>query len=176
MLTLVVMLALLVIPYAVLSAFTRSGRLTMPASRRGLVGLALMFAFTGVGHFVQTEPMAEMLPSALPWRVGIIYATGVLELVFAAALLVPRLSRAAAWCIIIFLVLALPANVHAAMGRVPMGAHAMGPIYLLARVPVQVFIGWWAYYFGIRQSRRDEHEGRTADDRRPSHATRHAGS
>jgi uncharacterized membrane protein len=57
----------------------------------------------------------------------------------------------------VFLALALPANIHAALQRVPMGAHALGPVYLLARVPLQVFIAWWAYRFGVRQS-QERHE------------------
>ena len=151
MTTLVVMLALLVLPYLVLRALNRAGHVQMPASRRGLIGLALLFVFTGIGHFVQTDVMAHMLPPAVPWRVPIVYATGVLEFAFAAALLVPRYSRVTAWSVITVLSLALPLNIYAAIERVPMGAHALGPVYLLARVPLQALIVWWAYRFGVSQ-------------------------
>ena len=45
-----------------------------------------MFAFTGVGHFIKTEPIVEMIPSFIPQPNAIIYATGVVEI--AAAILV----------------------------------------------------------------------------------------
>jgi uncharacterized membrane protein len=150
--TILVMIALLVVPYVVLTALDRSGRVRTTPGRRGVIGLALLFLFTASGHFVQTDVMADMLPPVIPWRTAIIYATGVLEAALAVALLVRSSSRLAAWAIIVFLALALPANIYAAMERVPMGAHALGPVYLLARVPLQVLIAWWAYRFGVRQS------------------------
>ncbi len=52
----------------------------------GVFGLTLVFAFTGVGHFIKTEPIVEMIPSFIPQPNAIIYATGVVEI--AAAILV----------------------------------------------------------------------------------------
>ena len=154
MITIAILAGLLVVPYAILTMADRTGYVRMEPARRGLIGLALLFLFTGIGHFTQTATMAAMLPPAVPARTEIVYITGVLELAGAAGLLVPRTSRLAAWCLIVFLVMALPANVYAAMERVPMGAHALGPLYLLARVPLQILIAWWAYYFGVKAAAR----------------------
>jgi uncharacterized membrane protein len=101
--TILVMIALLVVPYAVLTALDRKGRVRTTPERRGVIGLALLFFFTASGHFVQTDVMADMLPSAIPRRTEIIYATGVLELVLAFALLVRSTSRLAACAIIVTL-------------------------------------------------------------------------
>ena len=163
--TILFMLALLVLPYVALSWLDRSGRVKTTPSRRGLIGLALLFVFTGIGHFIETQPMAAMLPPAIPFRVAIIYATGVVELALAAALVNRSTSRLASWCVIGFLALALPANIYAALERVPMGAHALGPVYLLARVPLQLIIGWWAYHFGVRQRDVEEPFGEPAATR-----------
>src|SRR5687767_8296558 len=100
------MLALLVGPYACVRAAGRRGS-RISRSAAGRSGLALMFVFTAVGHFVQPAEMAQMLPAAVPWRVEIIYASGVLELALAAALLVPAVSTAASWAAIAFLTLVL---------------------------------------------------------------------
>jgi uncharacterized membrane protein len=51
MITPLVMLALMVSPWALLR--TRAA---------GAIGLGILFVFTGVGHFIQTGPMAQMLP------------------------------------------------------------------------------------------------------------------
>lgn len=114
---------------------------------RGRISLALVFLFTGAGHFAQTQQMAGMLPTWLPGRIGIIYATGLLEIAGAIGLLMPRLSRAAGVCLIAFLVLIFPANIHAALNRVEMGGHALGPVYLLVRGPLQLILIWWTYWF-----------------------------
>jgi uncharacterized membrane protein len=65
-------------------------------------------------------------------------------------LLIPRLERLASMGLILFLVGVLPANIYSAFNYVEFGSHEAGPIYLLARVPFQVFLIGWAYYFGIR--------------------------
>lgn len=136
------MLALMVGPWL--------GRRTQAA---GVLGLVLLFAFTASGHFLQTEVMAEMLPPWVPARVALVYATGVLELAIAIALLLPDTRRAAGWMAAAVLVLFFPANIYAAMNHVPMGGHAWGPVYLLVRAPLQLAILMWVYWFTIRRPR-----------------------
>ena len=120
----------------------------------GVVGLTVLFVFTASGHFLQTEPMAEMLPPWVPARVALVYATGVLELAIAIALLLPETRRSAGWIAAALLVLFFPANIYAAINHVPMGGHAWGPVYLLVRAPLQLAILAWVYWFTMRRPRR----------------------
>jgi uncharacterized membrane protein len=146
-------LCILVLPYLVLTAVNflgYEGRLE--PGLRGRMSLALVFLFTSLGHFMQPESMAQMLPSWVPLRVLIIYVTGALELAAAVGLLVPRLWRTTGLCLIVFLILALPANVYAAINHVQMGGHGAGPVYLLVRVPLQLILIGWTYWFAVRQS------------------------
>ena len=122
----------------------------MDRGRRGRISLALLFLFTGLGHFVNPEPMAAMLPDWVPARTAIIYLTGVLEWAGAVGLLFPRFSRVAGICLLAFLVAVFPANVFAAMNHVAMGGHELGPLYLLARGPFQLWLMWWTYHFAVR--------------------------
>jgi uncharacterized membrane protein len=156
---LVVLLGILIGSYALLTILARLGRFVwLEPGPRGRASLALLLAFTGLGHFVKTDAMAAMLPAWVPLRVPLIHATGVLELAGAGGLLVPGLSRAAGWCIIAFLVAAFPANVYAALHRVEMGGHEAGPIYLAVRGPFQALLAWWAWWFAARRrpSGRDD--------------------
>lgn len=141
------LLLLLVAPYFVLSLAGRwaGGLKTAPATR-ARVGLTLFFLFTGLGHFVRAEEMAEMVPPLIPYRVGIIYVTGVLELLGAAGVWVPRLMRLTGLCLILMLIAVLPANIYSAVQRVDFGGHGAGPAYLLVRVPFQFFVIWWTYF------------------------------
>lgn len=150
---LLLLLLLLVGPYALLAlAGTRLRALRLGAAARARVGLSLFFAFTALGHFVRTEEMARMLPPAVPWREGIIYLTGVLELLGAAGVWVPRLRRLTGLCLVLMLFCVLPSNVYAALNRVDFGGHDAGPAYLLARIPFQLFVIWWVYFAALRRA------------------------
>ena len=120
----------------------------------GRISLALVFLFTGLGHFLMTEDMAQMLPEWVPMRIGLIYATGLLEWAGAIGLLVPRTSRLAGLCLILFLVMVFPSNVYAAAHEVAMGGHDAGLKYLLVRAPFQALLIWWAWWFAVRPEPR----------------------
>jgi uncharacterized membrane protein len=129
------------------------GRLQLSSSLRGRIALSLVFLVTGFSHFFQTEAMTAMLPPSVPGRVAIIYVTGILELAAAVGLLLPGLYRAAGICLILFLLCVLPANIYSAVNRVEMGGHAMGPSYLAVRVPLQIILMAWAWWFAVRRVR-----------------------
>ena len=147
------MLALLVGPYVILTALGRlRGRESFDSSTRGCLGLSLVFCFTGVGHFIQTEPMAEMLPPWIPAAIPLVYITGVIELAAAIAVAIPRFRRLVGWGLAAMMVLFLPVNVYAALNRVGMGGHLWGPIYLWIRVPLQLILLWWIWHFAVRRA------------------------
>ena len=116
----------------------------------GRFGLALVFAFTALGHFVKTDAMAEMLPPSISGRRALILASGIFELLVAMLLLAWPKSRLLGLSIIGFLVAIFPANVYAAVQRIPFGGHSAGPIYLLIRAPVQLLLIVWTYWFVVR--------------------------
>jgi uncharacterized membrane protein len=115
------------------------------------VGIALVFAFTAIGHFALTRQMAEMMPSVVRNREAIVIASGVIELLAAIAVLIPRLRWIVGWGLIVMLLLFLPVNIYAALMRVPFGGHGAGPPYLLVRVPLQFFLIGWIWWFAVRQ-------------------------
>jgi len=145
------MLALLTAPYLFLGHVQTNlaGHPTSPQTRAA-IGIATMFTFTGVGHFVATAPMVQMLPAWIPARTEIVYASGALEIALALLVLVPPLRRPVGWLLITLLVGFLPVNVYAAIAHAPMGGHAWGPLYLLVRIPLQVVIAGWIWWFMVR--------------------------
>lgn len=163
MLQLLMLLLIIVGTYAALTllgAIVPSVHLS--PSLRGRMSLAVFFVFTGASHFLMPQEMAQMLPASMPLRVEIIYLTGVLEVLGAIGLLVPGLERLASVALILFLIGVLPANVYAAINSVDFGAHALGAVYLLARVPFQLFVIGWAYYFGIKLHARQAQVSRSS--------------
>lgn len=144
MLNIVVLLSLLLLPYWALLPFGVSEAV------RGKAGLALVFLFTGVGHFVKASEMLAMLPPWVPMRVPIIYVSGVFELALAAALFIPGWGRTVGIVICLFLLAIFPSNVYAAFARVDFGGHAEGPMYLSIRLPLQLMLIGWCYWFTLR--------------------------
>ncbi len=141
------LLLILVAPFLFLTLlgwlFTRT-RLSLTARAR--VGLSLFFAFTAIGHFIRTEEMAAMLPPSVPYRLPLICVTGVLELLGAIGVWIPRLTKLTGVSLILMLLAILPANIYSAINHVDFGGHASGPGYLLVRVPFQLFVIWWTYF------------------------------
>jgi uncharacterized membrane protein len=111
----------------------------------GRMSMAVLLLFTGVMHFApMKEDMRAMIPPPLPQELWIIYATGLLEIAGAIALLIRKLRRTAGIALILFLLAVLPANIYAALHDVPLRGNPPTP--LAVRIPLQFFwIGvlWW---------------------------------
>ena len=139
------MIAILTGPYLLTRLF-----LPEKTSFAANIGASFLFFFTGIGHFVKTDGMASMLPSSLPYKIPLVYATGILEFALAILLCVPSTRRRVALSALLLLILFLPVNIYAAFQHADIGGHSLGPLYLLIRIPLQLVICAWIYYFSIR--------------------------
>lgn len=118
----------------------------------GRLAMTFMMIFSAVGHFVFTDGMAMMMPDFIPYREGVVYFSGVLEIGFALGLLINRLNLVASWTLIVFFILVLPANIYASIHHIDLQTatdSGYGIEYLWFRVPLQVVFITWVYIFGI---------------------------
>jgi uncharacterized membrane protein len=123
-------------------------------SQMGRISLAIMLLFTGSAHFYKTGEMVQMMPEFLPLKTELVYFTGILEIIGAIGLIKQRTATLASIALILFFLAVLPANVVGSMKRVQLGGMENGPAYLYFRIPFQLLLIWWTYYFGIRLNRR----------------------
>jgi uncharacterized membrane protein len=142
-----VVLAVLIVSLLVarlLGALGIDALASWPAASR--VGLAAMFLFTALAHFnSMRHDLARMLPPIVPRRLGVVYFTGVCEILGAIGLLLPSTRTYAAAALILFLIAVLPANIHAARAGVTLRTKPATP--LIVRIPMQLFfiaLTWWA--------------------------------
>jgi uncharacterized membrane protein len=140
-----VLVGLLAVPFVALLGLAALDVLPWQPSTYGRYALALLFAFTGLGHFVQTQGMEKMIPPRVPARRAIVLASGVLEWALSGSLLVPRWVPWSGLAIVVFLVAVFPLNVYAAVRRVPYGGHEAGMKYLVPRAGLQLLFIAWAY-------------------------------
>lgn len=120
----------------------------------GRMAMSIMLVFTGVAHFIYPEGMVLMLPDFIPFKTEMIYLTGVVEIAGAIGLLIPKIQKLSSWLLIVFFILILPANIHAAIKHVSLKTadfSGSGTEYLWFRIPLQVLFIAWVYYFGIRK-------------------------
>ncbi len=113
------------------------------------VAMAAMLVTAAIAHVVFAEGMSMMLPAVVPYKLELVYLTGVLEAAAAGGLLMPRYKRVTGWLLIVFFVLILPANIYAAMNHVNLETAAFdgdGPSYLWYRIPLQLFFIAWVYF------------------------------
>jgi uncharacterized membrane protein len=79
---------------------------------RDIGGLALLFLASGTTHLVRPQVFEQIVPRALPATRGIVYASGVAELVCAVGLLTSRTRYASGWASAALLVTVFPANLQ----------------------------------------------------------------
>lgn len=118
----------------------------------GNIAMSVMLAFTAIGHFAYTKGMELMLPPGFPIKKLIIYVTGILELGAAIGLHVPSLQHLTAICLIVFFIVIVPSNIYAATKRINyQTATTDGPglSYLWFRVPFQLLLIGWVYFFNF---------------------------
>jgi uncharacterized membrane protein len=112
---------------------------TWTASLRG--GLFAMFLLTASAHWGKRRPdLIRMVPPAFGRPDLIVTATGLLELLGAAGLLIPTTARAASICLSGLLIAMFPANVRAARQNLTVGGRSATalPLRLLLQL---LFIG-----------------------------------
>lgn len=119
----------------------------------GKLALSVMLIFTALGHFMYTKGMAMMLPSFVPYKTEIIYLTGILEVAAAVGIWFPDLRVVAGILLIVFFILILPTNILAAIKHLNYETgdfDGKGLRYLWFRIPFQILLIVWTYYFVIK--------------------------
>jgi uncharacterized membrane protein len=127
----------------------------------GRIAMSSMLLFTAIGHFIYLEGMTMMLPDFIPFRKEVVIVTGVLEILAAIGLLIPRLKKLTSILLIIFFVALLPANIYAALNHVNFQTADLtgnGATYLWFRVPLQVLFIWWVWNFGYLDTQNKNKE------------------
>jgi uncharacterized membrane protein len=103
--------------------------------------LALMFLFTASAHFTKTrKDLIAMVPPPLPFPRALVTFTGICEILGAIGLVIPATRGLAGIALVLLLLAVLPANINAALRRIPLRGRSPTPLW--RRAPMQlVFIG-----------------------------------
>lgn len=119
----------------------------------GNLAMCSMLCFTAIGHFVFSKGMSMIIPPFVPFKVGLVYLTGVLEIVLAVGLLFASTRSFTGYLLILFFILISPANIYAATKHINIEKGTFtgpGTSYLWFRIPLQLMFIGWVYYFSIQ--------------------------
>ena len=113
------------------------------------IAMSVMLLFTAMAHFAFSKGMTQMIPASFPFKLPIVYLTGFIEIAAAIGLQIASVRNLTGWSLIIFFMLILPANIHAAIKHVDYQkgtTQGKGLNYLWFRVPLQIFFIAWTYF------------------------------
>lgn len=148
MFTPIVLLTLLLTPYFITNTATNNKTYLNFA---GVLGMALVLSIAGIGHFVQTDQMSQLVPVWFPLAKETILLTGLLEIALAGGLLFKKHRAKVGVAVIVMLAVFLLVNINAAYNRIDYGGHSWGLSYLFIRVPLQLVFILWTYWFCVRK-------------------------
>lgn len=151
MVTPIIILTILIMPLFIGYLASKITSISFNHKKLSFMGLAFIFFFFSIGHFIKTAGMVEMLPQIIPFRLELIYSTGVLEFLVGLGLLIPQFQRKASLVAIIIFIVFFPANIYSAINSIGLGGHQWGVVYLFIRLPLQVILIAWAYFLCFKQ-------------------------
>jgi uncharacterized membrane protein len=109
--------------------------------------LAIAISLVGVLHFAIPDPFVKIVPSSLPHPLLLVYISGFFEIAGGIGLLVPRVSQAAAWGLILLFVAVFPANINMAINQIDLPGIPDSSILRWGRLPLQAVLIAWAWWY-----------------------------
>ena len=113
-----------------------------------LIVMGVFYISIGISHFTSPIWYVQIVPPYLPYKLELVYISGLFEILFGGMLFFKKTRFLAGWGLILLLIAVYPANIYLAQTN---GA-AMNTTSLIAwgRLPVQfIFVGlayWHSKY------------------------------
>ena len=112
---------------------------------RGVFAVCIIIA--GMTHFIAPDTYVKIVPPQLPYPEAIVYISGFFEILGGVGLLVPLVSQAAAWGLVLLLIAVYPANINMAVNNIHLNNVPDGNWFQAIRLPFQFVLIAWAYWY-----------------------------
>lgn len=109
--------------------------------------LAGAMILVGLLHFIVPDPFVKIVPSGLPHPLLLVYISGFFEIAGGIGILVPRVSQAAAWGLILLFIAVFPANINMAINQINLPAIPDSALLRWGRLPLQAVLVAWAWWY-----------------------------
>ena len=108
--------------------------------------MSLMYVFIGIRHFTDSQYFLEIVPPRLPFKLFLVYVTGLVEIIGGAAILFSKTRRIGAFLLIFLLIVVFPANIYLFLSEAPQNALGISKMDALIRMPFQIPLIILAYW------------------------------
>ena len=108
--------------------------------------MSIMYIFIGIRHFTDPQYFLDIVPPQLPFKLFLVYFTGLIEVVGGVAILAPKTRKAGAYLLILLLVSVFPANIYLYVSETPQNLLGISKIDALIRMPFQaplIILAFW---------------------------------
>ena len=100
--------------------------------------MSIMYVFIGIRHFTDPQYFLDIVPPQLPFKLFLVYFTGLIEVVGGVAILTPKTRKAGAYLLISLLVSVFPANIYLYISETPQNLLGISKMDALIRMPFQI--------------------------------------
>jgi uncharacterized membrane protein len=109
--------------------------------------LAISIIVVGTLHFVVPDPFIKIVPSYLPYHLELVYISGFFEILGGIGILLPPVSQAAAWGLLLLFIAVFPANINMAVNEIDLPGIPDSSILRWGRLPFQAVLIAWAWWY-----------------------------
>ena len=113
-----------------------------------LIVMGVFYISIGVSHFTSPIWYVQIVPPYLPYKLELVYISGLFEILFGGMLLFKKTRFLAGWGLILLLIAVYPANIY--LAQTNGAAMNTTPLIAWGRLPVQfIFVGlayWHSKY------------------------------
>ena len=100
--------------------------------------MSFMYVFIGIKHFTDPQYFLDIVPPQLPFKLFLVYLTGLIEVVGGVAILAPKTRKVGAYLLIFLLVSVFPANIYLYVSETPQSLLGISETDALIRMPFQI--------------------------------------
>lgn len=111
------------------------------------VMLAICIIVVGITHFAMPDPFVKIVPDYFPYHLALVYISGFFEILGGIGLLVPPVSQAAAWGLLILFIAVFPANINMAVNAIDLPNIPDSDALRWGRLPFQAVLIAWAWWY-----------------------------
>jgi uncharacterized membrane protein len=122
------------------------------------VMLAICIIVVGSLHFAVPDPFVKIVPPYLSSPLALVYISGFFEILGGIGILVPPVSQAAAWGLIVLFIAVFPANINMAVNQIDLPGIPDSSAFRWGRLPFQAVLIAWAWWY----TRTDSLEGQVS--------------
>jgi uncharacterized membrane protein len=109
--------------------------------------LAICIIIAGITHFIAPDPFIKIVPPYLPNPAVLVYISGFFEILGGVGILVPPVSQAAAWGLLLLFIAVFPANINMAVNAIDLPNIPDSDALRWARLPFQAVLIAWAWWY-----------------------------